>query len=214
MRFPLRFLVFGTLLAALTHCGPSYSHVANLRSTGTAIVCFGDSLTRGYGASPGHDYPSLMAAQLGHEVVNAGRDGDTTESALARLESDVVARQPRLVVVALGGNDVLQQTAKESTMRNLEAMVTRIVGCGAMVVLVHAKFGLFDDPYRDGVKAIAKEHGAAVVWGVLDDILGRPSRMYDQIHPNDAGYALMADRVTAVVAPLLEAADAALREEE
>ena len=213
MRILLRLLISGFALVSLARCGSPYSNVANLQSSGSTIVCFGDSLTRGYGATPTHDYPSVMAAELGREVINAGRDGDTTESALARLASDVLSNSPRLVVVALGGNDTLQQRPKAATMQDLDLIVSRIVSLGAMVVLVHAKFGLLDDPYRDGIESIADKYGAVVVTGVLDGILGRPSRMYDQIHPNDAGYALMAARISAVVAPLLEAADAARAEE-
>lgn len=209
MKLVCKLFASALVLLSLPHCGPSYSSVANLNTPATAIMCFGDSLTRGYGATTGHDYPSLLAADLGREVVNAGRDGDTTASALARLQQDVLAWEPRLVIVGLGGNDVLQQLPQSTSMQNLDTIVSHIVNAGAMVVLVHAKFGLFDDPYIDGFKSIAKEHGALIVEDVLDDILGRPSRMYDQIHPNDAGYALVAERISAVVKPLLVAADAA-----
>lgn len=205
-------LLFLTLLS-LAHCGASYSNVANLASSGATIVCFGDSITRGYGASPGHDYPAILARIVGHPVVNAGRDGDTTETALARLDRDVLSLAPRLVIVGLGGNDFLRQTPKATTVANLDRIVSRIVASGAMVVVVHAKFGLFDDPYRDDFEAIAVRHGGVIVTDVLKDVLGRPSRMYDQIHPNDAGYALIAERVGAIVKPLLDAADAARAKE-
>ncbi|MBI3118467.1 MAG: hypothetical protein HYZ00_07260, partial [Candidatus Hydrogenedentes bacterium] len=101
-----------TVLAAwlplvLGGCGVDYDDVANIANTRTAIVCFGDSITHGYGASPGRDYPARLAELLGTPVINAGVDGDTTASALKRLEEDVLIEEPRLVIVELGGNDFL-----------------------------------------------------------------------------------------------------------
>src|SRR5207244_1517883 len=85
-----------------------YARVANLDSHGMSVIAFGDSLTAGYGAQPGEDYPSKLSALIGTQVVNAGVSGDTTESALARIDNDVLTRNPRIVLVGLGGNDFLQ----------------------------------------------------------------------------------------------------------
>jgi len=65
-------------------CGSPYDDIANLDSRGSRIVCLGDSITRGHGSSPGRDYPSRLSELLGVPVVNAGRGGDTTGSALGR----------------------------------------------------------------------------------------------------------------------------------
>ncbi|HEV7765544.1 MAG TPA: arylesterase, partial [Thermoanaerobaculia bacterium] len=62
-----------------------YSRVRNLESPGSSIITFGDSLTAGYGASAGEDYPSGMSKRIGAPDVNAGISGDTTQSALARV---------------------------------------------------------------------------------------------------------------------------------
>src|SRR5207253_162943 len=64
----------------------SLRKVRNLDSRGTALIAFGDSLTAGYGAGPGEDYPTRLSALIHQPVVNAGVSGDTTESALARIE--------------------------------------------------------------------------------------------------------------------------------
>src|SRR4051812_32914443 len=60
------------------------------------IVVFGDSITAGFGVSKGSDYSSLLQKELGHEVIALGKNGDTTESALTRLDS-VLAEKPFLV---------------------------------------------------------------------------------------------------------------------
>src|SRR3989338_7880852 len=56
--------------------------VANRGSTGETIICFGDSLTEGYGVAAGRDFPSLLAKGLQQDVINAGVSGDTTTDAL------------------------------------------------------------------------------------------------------------------------------------
>src|SRR5512142_926678 len=96
-----------------------YSKVRNLDSRGTAIIAFGDSLTAGFGASAGEDYPSKLSAIIGAPVVNAGVNGDTTEAALARIDAEVLARDPRIVIVGLGGNDFLRGVPIATTEANL-----------------------------------------------------------------------------------------------
>jgi len=190
-------------------CGSPYDDIANLDSPGATVVCFGDSLTRGVGASRGGDYPARLAEVLsGLPVINAGRDGDTTRSALARLQRDVLDEDPLMVIVLLGGNDVLNRVPEEETLDNVDRIVGRCVDAGAVVVLVHAKYGVFKDPYRGDFKRIAKKHGAVFLPNVLKDILGNPRAMSDQIHPNNDGYTVMASRIAQVVEPvLLEALD-------
>ena len=64
--------------------------IKNPRPAGENIVCFGDSLTYGTGASQGMDYPTQLSRLIGRPVINAGIPGDTTATALARLERDVL----------------------------------------------------------------------------------------------------------------------------
>jgi hypothetical protein len=117
------------LILAVWALRPSpYSRVTNLESRGSLVIAFGDSLTAGYGASAGEDYPSRLAAMTGVPVVNAGRSGDTTESALGRIENDVLSGNPRIVIVGLGGNDFLNGMAIQSTEANLRTIVRKIQG--------------------------------------------------------------------------------------
>ncbi len=189
-------------------CGSSYTDAANLDTPNQGIVCLGDSLTRGYGATAGNGYPEHLSRILGQAVTNAGVDGNTSGNALARLEDDVLSRSPRLVIVLLGGNDFLQQIPREKTIANVDRIVAQCVAARSMVVLVHIKAGILSDPYRDGFEDIATRHGAVFVPHILQDFFGKPSLMTDQIHPNIRGYALMAERIADVVAPLLETANA------
>lgn len=93
--------------------------VTNARPQGENIICFGDSLTFGTGASQGKDYPSQLSELIKRPVINAGVPGDTTERALTRLEEDVLSRSPRIVCLTLGGNDLKNGVPKDEAMKNL-----------------------------------------------------------------------------------------------
>lgn len=195
------------LISAACERGGDFSAVRNLQSRGEGIICFGDSLTEGVGAGNGEDYPSVVARQLSYLVVNVGRRGDTSADGLARLDWDVLERNPRLVIVLFGGNDFLRHVPVAETRKNIEGIIKRIQERGAMVALVGMRLGLFTDEYGSIYREIAQEQGALFVPDVLKGILSDPKLKSDSIHPNGAGYRLMAERIVEKVKPLLEEAD-------
>jgi len=198
------------LAALLTSCGDDdYRTIRNLGSRGTTLVCFGDSLTQGVGAGPGEDFPSLVAAALPIRVVNAGVAGESTADGVRRLERDILSQDPRLVLVFFGGNDFLRRVPREETRRNLEAMVERIQGAGAMVILVGFKAGLLTDETGPLYEAVARGRGVLYIPNALAGILDEPRLKSDAVHPNGAGYRRLADRLLAELGPLLKAADRA-----
>src|SRR5947199_2002019 len=76
------------------------------------IVCFGDSLTAGFGVDPGKSYPEDLQQELDRRgyhdrVVNLGVSGDTTQDGLARLPL-ALAENPQIVVLEFGANDGLR----------------------------------------------------------------------------------------------------------
>jgi acyl-CoA thioesterase-1 len=196
------------LLLLLPACGgDDLRGIRNLRSAGEAIVCFGDSLTEGVGAEAGQDYPSVLSRQLGFPVVNAGQRGDTTGQALERLSDKVLRRNPRLVIVLLGGNDFLRQLPRAESKKNLAEIVRRIQEQGAMVAIAGIRLGLFTDEFAPIYEATAKEFGALYIPEVMKGILSDAKLKSDAIHPNGAGYRLIAERVAEKIRPLLREAD-------
>ena len=174
-------------------------------TSGHSIVAFGDSLVAGRGASAGRDFAAVLSGRLGEPIINAGRSGDTTASALARVDRDVLSRNPRIVIVVLGGNDFLRRVPQQETWANLATIVERIRRRGAAVIIVGVGVGLFSDAYGAGFDALARKTSAALVPDVLDGIIGRAELMSDAIHPNDRGYALMADRIEPALRALAKA---------
>jgi len=172
---------------------------------GAAIIAFGDSLVEGRGTTAGGDFVSVLSKRLRVRIVNAGRSGDTTRSALERLDRDVLSRNPRIVLVLLGGNDALRRVPARDTFGNLGTIVERIRARGAAVVLIGISPGVFSDPYADEYEQLARRTAAGLVPDILDGIFGRADLMADTIHPNDRGHQLIADRVEPVLRELLAA---------
>ncbi len=197
------------LLVAAWALWPSpYSRVANLGARGSSIIAFGDSLTAGYGAAAGEDYPSRLAAMIGAPVINAGVSGDTTEGALARLDADVLARDPRIVIVGLGGNDYLQSVPIGVTEANLRTIARRVEGAGAMVVLLGFRFPSLSVDYGKMYERVARDERCLLVPDLLHGIISDPALKSDEIHPNARGYQLFAERIAGPCRKLLKRADA------
>jgi acyl-CoA thioesterase-1 len=165
------------------------------------IICFGDSLTYGTGAVPGMDYPSQLSKMISKPVINAGAPGDTTASALTRLQQDVLSRSPDMVLITLGGNDLKNGVAKDVAFKNLKRIVKSIQGQGARVVIGGLRFPLRDRGFARGYKDLADQTGAVLIPDIFKDIIGNRSLMSDPIHPNGNGYKIMAQRFLEAMPP-------------
>lgn len=145
-----------------------------------------------------------MSRKLSTPVINAGVGADTTRNALKRIRKDVLERNPRLVIVEFSGNDFLQGIPKQETLDNLDRIVAMIQKKGAMAILVEVRVGYFTDKYLVGFRRIAKKRRALLIPNIMKGIFFNPMLKSDKIHPNDAGYHLMADRIYKEIKPLLD----------
>lgn len=181
---------------------------------GKLIVAFGDSLYAGYNLDQGKGLAPVLeqllnAQGLKAQVVNAGVSGDTTAAGLARLAFtlDGLPRKPDLMLVGLGGNDMLRGLAPKETRANLDAILTELKKRGIPVLLT----GMMASPnmgpdYASAFNAIypdlARKYDATLYPFMLDGVIGnRALQLPDGIHPNDKGVAIIAARI----APLVEA---------
>jgi acyl-CoA thioesterase-1 len=210
VNLPSQFLGFYLLITVtlISACGGgNFDKIRNIESAGETIICFGDSLTEGVGAAEGEDYPTVLSRLLASPVVNAGRRGDTTGDALKRLSDAVLSKNPRLVILLLGGNDFLRQRPRQETRTNLEEIVQRVQTQGAIVAIAGIKLGLFTDEYGEIFEQTAEKFGALYIPQVMKGSLGKSSLKSDPIHPNGAGYRLIAERIAERIKPLLHEAD-------
>lgn len=199
------------LLLSLLLAGGGWFWLRDGRSTGYANfpptargewVAFGDSLTQGFGAEEGGDYPNQLAKRLRLKIRNLGVAGNTTADSLARVDQ-AVALQPRVVLLCLGGNDTLRGVPAEQTFANLGTLIDRFHQGGSFVVLLGVRGAGLTDAKAKRFEQLAKEKRVLLVPNILEGILFTPSLMSDQIHPNDQGYAKIAERLEEVLLPLL-----------
>lgn len=161
------------------------------------VVALGDSLTFGYGASRGKDYPSMLAQKTGWEIVNMGVNGDTTQNVLDRLDV-IIDLKPKLVLLGIGGNDVLRQVDKATTKNNLSKIIERLQSAKIETVLIaqpHLSASAFFGRASDNpvYKQVAQDKGVLLFSDVWSQILSDKRLKSDQIHANDTGYAQFAD---------------------
>jgi acyl-CoA thioesterase-1 len=159
------------------------------------VVALGDSLTHGVGAADGFGYVDLLSKLLGQPIINRGNSGDTIEEASRRVKDEVLAHNPGIVIVLLGGNDMLQRRDLDESFKILEEIVTRIQDNGSMVLLVGLQglspIGKVKGHYKD----LARKKQCLFVPDILDGIFSKPGLMSDSIHPNAEGYRIMAERI-------------------
>jgi lysophospholipase L1-like esterase len=176
------------------HHEPQGHQVESTRSNTEIIVCFGDSLTFGTGADKGMDYPSQLAKMIRKTVMNEGIPGDTTTSALRRLDRDVLSKNPDFVLITLGGNDLKNGVSVDLAFGNLKHIVQTIQKHGAKVIIGGLMFPGIDRGFGRGYEDLAQQTGAMLVPNIFEGIVKNPDLMSDSIHPNNSGYNIIAQR--------------------
>lgn len=175
--------------------------LVNVPPRSGSIVCFGDSLVAGVGAdSPDAAYPAQLGKILGRKVYAFGFPGFTAEQGwkeLTRIQNAHAA----VVIVTLGGNDIIQQVAPETTCKYLGKIFTELQQSDATVVFTEVS-GLFSSNRSRQYRALCRKRGVAIVPDVLKGVLADPGLKADQVHPNADGYRLMAERVARVLQSL------------
>lgn len=184
-------------VAASGAAGPT---VAVPKGPEKLVVALGDSLFAGYGLSPGQAYPARLEAALrgrgiNARVVNAGVSGDTTADGLARLDFTLnsLGGKPDLVLISLGGNDMLRGLAPGQARANLETILARLGERGIPAVLMGmlAPPNMGADYVRDFnaiYPELAKRHKAGLVPFFVDAVIREPAlQQADHKHPTAAG---------------------------
>ena len=182
------------LITALVSCGQRMPRVAPVGPS-EVIVAFGDSLTYGTGAAEHESYPAVLAQLIQRNVVRAGVPGETTGGGLARLESVIDEHRPVLIIVCLGGNDMLRKLDETQTRNNLREIITRIKRRGIAVVLVGVPKPALITSAPAFYAELAQDFDIPYEGKVVTDVLYRAELKADPIHPNANGYRRMAEAI-------------------
>ncbi len=163
------------------------------------VLAFGDSLTSGYGAEAGQDYPSVLAKLSGWQIVNAGVPGEVSAAGVVRLAAVLEEHRPALVILCHGGNDILVGNPPETIVANLETMIRLCRAAGADVVLLAVpQKGLVLKP-APFYAEVAERNGVPLAEDAITEVLRKNALKSDYIHPNAAGYARIAEAVWATL---------------
>jgi len=189
------------LLFSLLAMSCSHAEQHSVVPAGETVLVLGDSISYGNGANVGEDYPTLLAAKTGWNIINAGVPGDTTEMGLARLPELLEDNSLKLVLVELGGNDFLHHIPRAQTTANLQKILAMIKAKQIpAVILAIPKASLFgaavgnlsDDPMFE---ELGKENDTAVIADDLANVLSQNELKADPIHPNALGYQKLAEAI-------------------
>jgi acyl-CoA thioesterase-1 len=178
------------------------------------ILVIGDSLSAGYGLTPGQGWVALLQQRLkkqgyGHRVVNASVSGETTDGGVARVDRALSTHRPGIVIIELGGNDGLRGLPVSRVEANLALLITKSRAAGADVLLlavqVPSNYGpqytsSFQQVYRD--LAVKYRIGVAALMNP-QVALDLAYFQADGIHPNARAQPILLDNVWIQLSPLL-----------
>jgi acyl-CoA thioesterase-1 len=177
------------------------------------LVCFGDSITAGYGLNSGESYPDALQRDLirfgyHYAVTNKGTSGATSKDAVESLPS-ILRLHPSVVIVEFGGNDGLRGLPLVQTRHNLDTVLTAFDGAHVRVLLagitLPPNYGpdyihQFDQVYVD----LAAKHHTAFVPMIYKDLVKVPGTIQpDGIHPTARGSEILANTLLPALKPLL-----------
>ena len=169
--------------------------------SGSKVLALGDSLTAGAGVTPEQAWPDLLAERTGWEVVNGGVSGDKTSDALERLPALLEEHRPVLVLVTLGGNDMLRHVPEPETVANLVKIIAMVREQGAKPLLLAtprpsvagAVFQTLSPP--EFYRQVADEHLVPLIEDAIPEVLSDPAMKGDPLHPNPEGHAMLSGKI-------------------
>ena len=201
------------LLLVLALVAPSFIQSSRAAEP-IRILAFGDSITAGYGLPEADTLTTRLADALNKmgrtvTVINGGVSGDTTADGLSRLDW-ALADKPQIMILALGGNDMLRGLDPRSTRANLEGIIQKAQAAGVEIVLA----GMLAPPnlgseYKSAFDAIfpelAKAHNLVFMPFLLQDVAQVSAlNQGDGIHPNSNGVAVMVRNLLPYVTQALD----------
>lgn len=194
-------IIVAALLILLSFFGDigTIKEKSNLPSRPLTIFAVGDSLTAGYRVSSDQNYPSLLEQKIysedvgDHTVVNQGISGETSAELLARIDT-LIAQKPDIIILMIGGNDLLQRLSLNQLESNLEALIQKIQEEDIFLVFSGMKApplvtGGYGKEFREIYPRLATKYDLVFIQNFLKGVQAKPSlNQSDLIHPNAEGY--------------------------
>ena len=181
------------------------------------ILCFGDSITAGYGLDDNKDaYPAVLqekidSLNLNYTVVNSGLSGETTAGGKGRIEW-ILNQDIDIFLLELGANDGLRGVQLAETRANLQSIINTVKEKSPETTIILAGMELppnmgkeYTDEFRQIFSDLAKENNLEFIPFILKDVGGIAAlNQNDGIHPTAEGHRIVANTVWEVLKPLLK----------
>lgn len=166
----------------------------------TKVVAFGDSITNGYGVDKDKTYPAQLSELLGVEVINAGINGEMSSAGLKRLPSIVEKYSPDILIICHGGNDILRKQNLLKAKENIAQMIKLAKSKNIHVILVGVPaVEVLNLSTAQFYKELSSEYDVALEDSALESILNDSTLKTDQVHPNEKGYELLANKIAQIL---------------
>ena len=190
----MRFVACLLVMVLCAACGAKVPPLPKLGAQ-DVVLAFGDSLTYGTGAAETESYPAVLQQLIGRPVVRAGVPGEVSAQGLERLEEVLDEVKPRLVIVCLGGNDLLRKVPDDQIAANLRGILRAVKAKGLSAVLVGVPRPQLLSAPPGFYAEIAREFAVPYEGISVKDVLYNAKLKSDPIHPNAAGYRRMAEDI-------------------
>lgn len=178
------------------------------------IVAIGDSITYGYPYTPKESWLHLAAKELAIDCINKGINGDTTVGMVSRFERDVLKWRPSHVIIMGGANDASAAASAGQVIDNIGDMAKSAINSGVIPIIGlpipcndSAEEKLLGQ-YRERMRRYAADNNIEVLdfHTIMVDGSGlhiKNGLHCDGIHPNAAGYKVMAGAAYKFLAKVL-----------
>lgn len=193
------------------------SEQTETETSGTkTILCFGDSITAGYGLDNTDDaYPGVLQRKidtlgLDYTVVNSGVSGETTAGGKARIDW-VLNQDIDIFILELGANDGLRGVNLVETTMNLQAIIDRVKSESPKTKIILAGMQLppnmgqeYTRDFKQVFMNLAEKNEIEFIPFILEDVGGIAElNQKDGIHPTEEGHELVANTVWKTLKPLV-----------
>jgi lysophospholipase L1-like esterase len=169
------------------------------------LYVLGDSISAGIGREHASTWPDVMGAEHRVRVVNLSRAGATIADTTRHLQSESLAGG--LVLLEIGGNDIIGQVSADQFGRDLDALARNVHGPGRQVVMLELPLFPFDNAHAIQQRRIASQYGFRLIPRCyFARVLAAPGATLDGIHLSITGQRLMAQMIWGIVGPSLKVA--------
>ncbi|MGB3608609.1 MAG: arylesterase [Psychroserpens sp.] len=181
------------------------------------ILCFGDSITAGYGlddtddAFPGLIQEKIDSLNLDYTVINSGLSGETSAGGRSRIDW-VIKQDIAIFILELGANDGLRGLPLSETKANLQAIIDVVKTKSPKTTIILAGMQLppnmgqaYTSEFKQLFFDLAETNALEFIPFILKDVGGIAAlNQSDGIHPTAEGHEIVANTVWETLKPIIK----------